>query len=454
MSIERLQPQPEAVSHLPRVCPDVPGSCAVLWCFGALVLECLSALRQCSVPFWSFALILHWPFILPGLTQASLNPTILHMTASWDICIRGGGLVGRTLALLLSDIPRVRVLLAERAPSDVPDVRAYALNEASRALLSSVGCWPAAQHATPVQTMQVWGDTRGHVRFESPSPLGLTTIVDVPVLEDLLDQAVRQRSNITRQPDPAPATLTVICEGRHSASRDQLGVALERLPYHQNALACRVRTEKPHHQQALQWFRTNDHGTDIVALLPMDGPEGSVSAVIWSTSPDHARQLQGMDEPAFNTALQHATQRYLGELTCLSTRAVWPLHLQRAHTWCGEMAPGEAWVLAGDAAHGIHPLAGQGLNLGLADVAELGRVLARTHRHDYWRALNDHHLLRRYERTRKADMQATWLACDGLQRLFSHPHAWVQSVRNWGLSAFDRCGPVKHWTLEHAMSGQ
>jgi 2-polyprenyl-6-methoxyphenol hydroxylase-like FAD-dependent oxidoreductase len=376
------------------------------------------------------------------------------MTASWDICIRGGGLVGRTLALLLSKSPRMRVLLAEQAPSAAPDVRAYALNEASRQVLSSVGCWPDSRHATPVQTMQVWGDTTGLVRFDSPTPLGLTTIVDVPALEDLLDQAVRQRPNITRQTEPASATLTIICEGRQSASRDQLGVQVERLPYHQHALACRVRTAQPHRQQALQWFSATPQGSDIVALLPMDGQDGSVSAVIWSTSPEHARALQAMDEGAFNTALQQATHHHLGALSCLSARAIWPLQLQRARTWCGEMAPGQAWVLAGDAAHGIHPLAGQGLNLGLADVAELSRVLARTEAHNHWRALNDRQPLRRYERTRKADMQATWLACDGLQRLFSHPNASVQSVRNWGLSAFDRCGPVKHWTLKHAMSGQ
>jgi ubiquinone biosynthesis UbiH/UbiF/VisC/COQ6 family hydroxylase len=383
------------------------------------------------------------------------------MTTSWDICIRGGGLVGRTLALLLSQREPSRVLLIERAASTSPDVRAYALNEASRNVLSSLGCWPAVQHATPVQTMQVWGDTSGQVRFESPSPLGLTTIVDVPALEALLDQAVRQRPNITRETtdlsldiSSTSARLTVICEGRHSASRDQLGVAMERLPYHQHALACRVRTAQPHRQQALQWFRPTDHGTDIVALLPLEGPEGSVSAVIWSTSPEQAQTLQGMDDARFTAELQQATQSHLGELQCVSPRAVWPLHLQRARTWCGEIASGQAWVLAGDAAHGIHPLAGQGLNLGLADAAELARVLTRTDARDAWRALNDRQLLRRYERTRKADMQATWLACDGLQRLFTHPHASVQSLRNWGLSVFDRCGPVKHWTLEHAMSGQ
>jgi 2-polyprenyl-6-methoxyphenol hydroxylase-like FAD-dependent oxidoreductase len=375
------------------------------------------------------------------------------MTASWDICIRGGGLVGRTLALLLSQRRRCRVLLVERAPGDTPDVRAYALNEASRTLLSSVGCWPAVEQATPVQTMQVWGDQGGHVRFDSPSPPGLTTIVDVPALEELLDQAVRQRDNITRLPQAAPATLTVICEGRHSASREQLGVVLERLPYHQHALACRVHTTQPHRQQALQWFQQTGHGHDIVALLPMDGPEGSVSAVIWSTAPEYAKSLQAMPVHEFDAALHAATQGHLGEVNCQTARAVWPLHLQRALSWCGDIAPGQAWVLAGDAAHGIHPLAGQGLNLGLADAAELAKILVHADKSQDWRALNDRHRLRQYERTRKADMQATWLACDGLQRLFSHPHASVQALRNWGLSAFDRCGPVKQWTLTHAMSG-
>jgi len=376
------------------------------------------------------------------------------MTAPWDICIRGGGLVGRTLALLLSEHPQHRVLLVEGPTATSPDVRAYALNEASRGLLSSLGCWPSIEHATPVKTMQVWGDTDGLVRFDSPSPLGLTSIVDVPVLEERLGQAVLQRANITRQSHPEPATLTVICEGRHSASRDQLGVAMERVPYHQHALACRVRTSQPHRQQALQWFRSTDHGTDIVALLPLDGPDGSVSAVIWSTSPEQARSLRAMDADDFNRELQQASQDFLGDLQVMSTRALWPLHLQRAHTWCGEIAPGQAWVLAGDAAHGIHPLAGQGLNLGLADAAELAHQLARTSPLDQGRPLNDRHGLRRYERIRKTGMQATWLACDGLQRLFTHPHAAVQSVRNWGLSAFDCCGPIKHWTLQHAMSGQ
>ena len=104
--------------------------------------------------------------------------------------------------------------------------------------------------------------------------------------------------------------------------------------------------------------------------------------------------------------------------------------------------------MAGDAAHAVHPLAGQGLNLGLADVATLADILQKR---EYWRALGDHKLLRRYERARKADMQGVWLACDGLQRLFNHPNTLVQQLRNWGMNSFNQLSPLKQWTVQQAM---
>ncbi len=360
--------------------------------------------------------------------------------------------MGRTLALLLSQQVH-RIALVERPPGPGPDVRAYALNDSSRQLLSQLGCWPAPAQATPVQTMQVWGDAGGHVRFDATGPLGLTTIVDVPALEAMLDQALSQKAQVKRMTEAVPAALTVICEGRHSGTRAELGIDVQQMPYQQHALACRVQTEQPHRQQALQWFRQEGQVPEIVALLPLDGPEGSQSAVVWSTSPDRARQLSLMSEAEFAFQLQAATQGFLGQLGCSSARAIWPLQLARAHTWCGEWQPGQAWVLAGDAAHAIHPLAGQGLNLGLADAQALFQVLEARRGSEYWRPLSDRHLLRRYERQRKADMLSTWLACDGLQRLFSHPAPMVQTVRNWGLSSFDRLTAVKRWTLQAAMRG-
>jgi 2-polyprenyl-6-methoxyphenol hydroxylase-like FAD-dependent oxidoreductase len=107
--------------------------------------------------------------------------------------------------------------------------------------------------------------------------------------------------------------------------------------------------------------------------------------------------------------------------------------------------------LAGDAAHTIHPLAGLGLNLGLADVGELAHILKIRDGKDYWRSVGDRYFLRRYERARKAGLQPTWAACDGLQRLFAQPNASVQSLRNWGMNGFNRLTPLKAWAMQQAM---
>ena len=124
-------------------------------------------------------------------------------------------------------------------------------------------------------------------------------------------------------------------------------------------------------------------------------------------------------------------------------RASWPLQLAQAQSWVG---PG--WALAGDAAHNVHPLTGQGLNLGLGDVAELAQVLRSR---DYWRAPSDPKLLRRYERARKADLLLTAGATDSLQVLFGHPAPALRWLRNWGMSGFDRSGPLKAWVARRAM---
>jgi 2-polyprenyl-6-methoxyphenol hydroxylase-like FAD-dependent oxidoreductase len=131
-------------------------------------------------------------------------------------------------------------------------------------------------------------------------------------------------------------------------------------------------------------------------------------------------------------------------------RAVWPLQLARAERWIGPMQGQnkQAFALAGDAAHALHPLAGQGLNVGLADVAELVQVIRAK---EFWRPLYDPKLLRRYERARQADVQAMGLVTDGLQRLFAQPGPVWQNLRNWGMRGFDRSGPLKHWMTQRAM---
>ncbi|OYD48503.1 FAD-dependent monooxygenase [Acidovorax kalamii] len=376
------------------------------------------------------------------------------MAQTFDICIRGAGIVGRTLALLLArERLKVALVPAPAPVSKAADVRAYALNTASRQLLESLRSWPDAEHATAVRQMQVQGDQGGAVVFDA-GPQGvdaLAWIVDVPALEARLAEAVRFQPQVEVVDAPVAAPLTVVCEGRASSTRAEFGARFEVTPYAQHAIATRVRCEHPHGQVARQWFLPDG----ILAFLPLDGAEGNSVAVVWSVPQEQVASLMALPPEDFTQALQTASQQVLGTLTLCADRASWPLQLAKADRWCGStLAAGASprnegsWVLAGDAAHNVHPLAGQGLNLGLADVQALAEVL-RTR--DYWRSVADLRLLRRYERERKAALVAMGLATDGLQQLFARQEAPWQALRNWGMKGFERSGPLKDFVTRRAM---
>ena len=373
------------------------------------------------------------------------------MAPTFDICIRGTGIVGRTLALLLAR-ERLKVALVP-APGPhsaaTADVRAYALNAASRSLLESLRSWPDAEHATAVKHMQVQGDQDGCVHFDA-APQGveaLAWIVDVPALEERLAQAVRFQPLVEVVDSPVAAPLTVVCEGRASTTRAEFGVHFDVTPYAQHAIATRVRCEHPHGQVARQWLSPQG----ILAFLPLEGVQGNSVAVVWSVPEDRVSGLMALSADAFAQELQTASQHTLGNVQLIAERATWPLQLAKADRWCGATSTGNAarsWVLAGDAAHNVHPLAGQGLNLGLADVAALAEVL-RTR--DYWRSVADLRLLRRYERQQKAALAAMGLATDGLQQLFARQEAPWQALRNWGMKGFERSGLLKDFVARQAM---
>lgn len=372
------------------------------------------------------------------------------MAQPFDICIRGGGIVGSTLALLLAR-ERLRVALATgpAAAPDTSDVRAYALNAASRGLLEGLRCWPEPTEATAVQAMQVWGDDGGEVNFSAAQQgaQALAWIVDVQALQARLAEAVRYQPLIERVESAQDAALTVVCEGKASATRAELGVDYDVTPYHQYAIATRLLCEKPHGQVARQWF---GHGS-ILAFLPLQGAQGNSVAVVWSVDEDRVPELQALDAKDFAGRLEQASHQSLGRLELICDRATWPLQLATAGKWAGSgwpNHPARAWVLAGDAAHTVHPLAGQGLNLGLADAAGLAQVLRER---EYWRAVGDAKLLRRYERSRKASLLALAGATDGLQRLFARNDAATQNLRNWGMKGFERSGLLKSWVARQAM---
>ena len=364
-----------------------------------------------------------------------------------DVEIRGGGVVGKALALALSH-QGFEVSLVGRAntaaeAAKAPDVRAYALNASSRRLLQRLKVWDALPKSTvtPVHEMRVAGDAPGSQLTFSSWQQGvdaLAWIVETQALEQVLDVATQFAPNVLQVTPPperlgkTSARLLAVCEGKASLTRARLDVPITKDRYGQRAIAARLSTEFAHGGTAHQWFAS----PDVLALLPMDGDQdGRTVALVWSVEEARAEQLLNLSPSEFEDALLQASGGALGKLTMASDRFDWRLERTSVEQWCG---PG--WVLVGDAAHGVHPLAGQGLNLGLADVASLTRVLSER---EPWRALGDEKLLRRYARERAAP---TWImsqGIDALWQLFAARNAGAMELRNRGLSLLNQLPPLK-----------
>jgi 2-polyprenyl-6-methoxyphenol hydroxylase-like FAD-dependent oxidoreductase len=361
----------------------------------------------------------------------------------FDVAVRGDGVVARTLALALGRHGVTVALPLDDAPR--ADLRAYALNAASVALLDTLKVWQALPDdaRTPVYDMRIAGDAPGaRLAFSAwQQRVGeLAWIVDASALLTALGAALRYAPHVTLTREAVPASLLTLAEGRASAARDALGVPFERHDYGQQAIAARLVSDREHQGTARQWFRA----PDVLALLPFDRPMPAHSyALVWSLPDVRANELLAADAAAFEQALAEASHGAAGTLRLASERAAWPLATAHAESVCG---PG--WVLLGDAAHVVHPLAGQGLNLGLADVAVLARVVAAR---EPWRTVGDPRLLRRYARERAAATRAMGAMTDGLLRLFAADAAPLRELRNRGLTLVDHLPPLKRWLAAHAL---
>jgi 2-polyprenyl-6-methoxyphenol hydroxylase-like FAD-dependent oxidoreductase len=382
----------------------------------------------------------------------------------FDVCVQGRGAVGQALALALAKLG-LRVALSGGAAPGGPDVRTYALGARSVALLVELKVWDALRAATPsvatrVEGMQVQGDGGGLLEFSAwQQRVGeLAWIVDAAALERELAAALRFSPHVTLSDTAQSAALTALCDGRDSPERDALGIDVERVDYEQRAIAARLSSDRPHQGLARQWFGA----PDVLALLPFDLPPepgagaapvhaqagGRGFGLVWSLPAERAAALLALDDSAFDLALNDASQGAAGRLALRSVRAAWPLRRARATRWHG---PG--WVLLGDAAHVVHPLAGQGLNLGFADVDTLCAVLAERQRREPWRALGDERLLARYARARAAPTWAMGQLTDGLLRLFAQDGRTARELRNRGLTLVNHLPPLKRWLAGRALRG-
>ncbi|CAG4918775.1 2-octaprenylphenol hydroxylase [Paraburkholderia saeva] len=388
--------------------------------------------------------------------------TVHHQT--FDVAVIGGGLVGKTAALALTQGGRRVALLAQTCAS-LPagaafDARVYALSASSQTLLERLRVWQALDLArlAPVYDMRVFGDAAAELHFSAfqASVSQLAWIAESSLIERALDAALRFQPNLTWidsraqglevKPDAASiglangsvleADLVVGADGAHSWVRAQIGSKVDRRDYKQTGVVANFKAGRPHGDTAYQWFREGE----IIALLPL--PDGHVS-LVWSAQTEHARELLELAPAQLAAEVERVTQSLLGPLECVTPAQGFPLALQTVDRL---IAPRVA--LVGDAAHLIHPLAGQGMNLGLRDVDALADVIAKK---EAFRDLGDTVLLRRYERARREDISALMIATDGLQKLFSVPGTVARAVRNTGMAFVGAQPLLKRWLVSAAL---
>jgi 2-polyprenyl-6-methoxyphenol hydroxylase-like FAD-dependent oxidoreductase len=363
----------------------------------------------------------------------------------FDVCVRGSGAVALTAALALARQGLAVALQSQDPPAAArADVRTYALNAGAVKLLASLKVWEALPEdaRTPVFDMEVAGDAGASLHFSSwaQGASQLAFIVDAAELEAVLRAAARFAPHVSRVDGDVEAALLVLAEGKASATRERLGVQMDLHRYGQRAVAARLVADRPHAGLARQWFRS----PDILALLPFDRPQAGCShGLVWSVPDERAAELMALAPGDFEQQLADATCGAAGVLRLAGERADWPLMIGRADRICG---PG--WVLVGDAAHVVHPLAGQGLNLGLADIAVLAEVLAAR---EPWRGLGDERLLRRYARLRDLPVRAMGHVTDGLLHLFASDAPLLRELRNHGMNLVDRLTPIKRFLTARAL---
>ncbi|TAJ79922.1 MAG: UbiH/UbiF family hydroxylase [Gallionellaceae bacterium] len=407
----------------------------------------------------------------------------------FDVVIIGGGLVGASLAAALKSSGLTLALvegqplptyLVTQAPSPQSspsgrgsereqqflisdwDSRIYAVTPGNAEFLRECGAWQKLDlsRVQQVEEMRVFGDNGAELDF-SAYQIGaaeLTFILESRLLQKALWDGLQQQDNLTLlnparcseldwHPDAAhlkladgreiKAKLIVGADGRDSWVRHQSAMPEVPTPYHQHGVVANFSCSKPHHGTAYQWFSPDG----ILALLPLPGKRVSI---VWSVSPEKSAELLALSHEELCARVAAASQYTLGDLQVITPPLAFALRvLNLAHITKPRLA------LVGDAAHNVHPLAGQGVNLGFRDARQLAEVLLR---HGTPQDCGDPHLLRRYETARRDDILSMQLTTDALKHLFVNANPLLRSLRNLGLTATNRFTPLKKMLARHALN--
>lgn len=384
-----------------------------------------------------------------------------------DIAIAGGGMVGLSLAAALHDSGISVAVISDQPfyremPSE-PALRVSAINGANYSTLSDLGVWQRMpqERVSAYHTMSVWDkDSFGKIHFSKedlPAPQ-LGHIIENQLLTNALADTVAQQSHVklieTRiqkvlsgqretmlmlENDQVLACrLLVGADGANSFVRRQAQFPLTFKDYGHTAIVATVRTSEPHEQCARQVFTPDGP----LALLPLSEPD--LVSIVWSQTNEVASSLTGLSDEAFNHALSATSDGVLGVLTVESERHSFPLTMRYARQWAKN-----GMVIIGDAAHTIHPLAGQGANLGMRDAFALAETLKTCVQDD--KDFASLEKLRAFERARKADAMAVVAAMDGFKTLFAGNHPLKKFVRGAGLVMTDAIPAIKRQWLAQAM---
>ena len=389
------------------------------------------------------------------------------MTKHYDVAIVGGGLVGLMAANLIAQETNFSVALIERKKPQFEqktayDLRTSAISFATKNLFSRLGLWQSLQQSRHgyYKSMQVWdADGFGRIIFNAEEvfqPI-LGWIFENSTMLEVLWKSIEENEQVdvvfdnidSLQPTTSQVDIhltnhnTISCQllvgadGGDSWVRQQLGFNIATWSYQQRALVATIKTAKPHRLQARQRFRQDGP----LAFLPL--AEDDLCSIVWSTHSEHAEQLVKMPEQDFNDKLYREFDGELGEVTVQGPRASFPL--RRIHS--DYVQPRVA--LIGDAAHVIHPLAGQGVNLGFLDAAALTEVLSGAE--SKGQSIGDYLVLRRYERQRKAHNKLIQTCMDGFYQGFGSQNSLVKFIRSFGLTATNKLPWLKRELIELAM---